>query len=78
MPVEMRHLRTSPWSGQTTLNSLQATDTHCLPLKGSVRRMTGRATTTSICSKAVDRHLGKAYGDLTGYPAKMEHESGAG
>jgi len=50
----------------------------CVLVMASVRRMTGKARTTSICSKAVDCPLGKAYGDLTGYPAKLEHESGAG
>ena len=43
---------------------------------GSVRRMTGKARTTSICSKAVDCPLGKAEGPLAGFPARVEHESG--
>ena len=43
---------------------------------GSVRRMTGKARTTSICWKAVDCPLGKAEGHLAGFSAKVEHESG--
>ena len=42
----------------------------------SVRSMTGKARTTSICWKAVDCPLGKAEGPLAGFPARVEHESG--
>ena len=28
---------TSPWSGEATMNSLQAPDAACLPLRGRVR-----------------------------------------
>ena len=42
----------------------------------SVRRMTGKARTNSIFSKAVDCPLGKAEGHLAGFPAILEHESG--
>jgi hypothetical protein len=44
----------------------------------SVRRMTGKARTTSIGSQIVDCLLGKAYGHLAGFPAILENESGAG
>ena len=48
----------------------------CAAGVGSVRRMTGKARTTSICWKAVDCPLGKAEGPLAGFPARVEHESG--
>ena len=41
-----------------------------------VRRMTGKARTTSIFWKAVDCPLGKAEGHLAGFPAILGHESG--
>jgi hypothetical protein len=44
----------------------------------TVRRMTGKARTTSIGSQIVDCLLGKAYGHLAGFPAILENESGAG
>lgn len=37
VPVEMRHLRTSPLSGQASTSSLLVPDTLGLPLRGSVR-----------------------------------------
>jgi hypothetical protein len=48
----------------------------CAAGVGSVRRMTGKARTNSICSKAVDCPLGKAEGHLAGFPAILGHESG--
>ena len=35
---------TSPWNGQATMNSLQAPDAPCLPLRGSVRQNHNRNT----------------------------------
>ncbi len=63
------------WTGHHQLSATQP-QVLCLPLRGSVRRMTGKARTTSICWKAVDCPLGKAEGHLAGFQAKVEHESG--
>jgi hypothetical protein len=48
----------------------------CAAGVGSVRRMTGKARTNSICLNAVDCPLGKAEGHLAGFPAILGHESG--
>jgi hypothetical protein len=60
-----RHHQTSVYSGSL-----------CGQVMASVRSMTGKARTTSICWKAVDCPLGKAEGPLAGFPARVEHESG--
>ena len=47
-PPQMRHLRTSPWSGQATTESLLQSLSPCLPLRGSVST-THSASEQSVC-----------------------------
>ena len=54
---------TSPWSGQATMNSLQAPDAPCLPLRGSVshsREMRGSRVRGYNVSTSADRGHGSS------------------
>jgi hypothetical protein len=39
LPVEIGHLRTSPWSGQAAIESASMATASCLQLRGRVRRI---------------------------------------
>jgi uncharacterized damage-inducible protein DinB len=50
LPVEMRHLRTGPWSGQAAVESASIVIASCLPLRGSVSTIQPQLNVPSVQS----------------------------